>query len=352
MKRRKFLAGAGALAGLSAFRSSFATPTLPTQTQVLAAIKLVNNYWIANNKPGNNDWPEATYFTGDLAAYDATSQANYLSFAESWANSHDYGLEGGSTTTYANYQAAGQVYIRLFQILKKSSALTQITDSIEGMVSSSVVDEWTWIDAINMSMPCFAQLGSIYDNTSYYAKMYLLYSYPKYTLGLYDPSNSLWWEDSTYANTSTFWSRGNGWVFAAHAKILSVLPSTDPHYAEYLSTFQSMAAALLEIQQPGGYWNPELGGTDYAGPESSGTAFFLFGMAWGLNAGLLNRATYLPVVANAWSFFVNTAIQKSGFLGYVQPSGSAPAAATEDNTEDFGVGAFLLAAKQVALLAA
>jgi rhamnogalacturonyl hydrolase YesR len=351
MKRREFLAGAAALAGLPAIRSSAQTPALPSQAQVLAAIRLVNNYWIANNKAGNNDWPEATYFTGDLAAYDATGQANYLSFAESWANSHHYGLEGGSTTTYANYQAAGQVYIRLFQILEKSSDLTQITESINGMVSSSVVDEWTWIDAINMSMPCFAQLGAIYSNINYYAKMYLLYSYPKYTLALYDSLNSLWWEDSAYANTSTYWSRGNGWVFAAHAKILSVLPSSDQHYKEYRNTFQNMAAALLEIQQPGGYWNADLGGTDYAGPESSGTAFFLFGMAWGLNAGLL-PPTYLPVVANAWNFFVNTAIQESGFLGYVQPSGSAPAAAPEDNTEDFGVGAFLLAAKQVALLTA
>jgi rhamnogalacturonyl hydrolase YesR len=353
MNRREFLAGATALAGLSAVRSSAATPTLPSQAQVLAAIKLVNNYWIAHNKPGNNDWPEATYFTGDLAAYDATGQSNYLSFAESWANEHHYELEGGSHTTYANYQAAGQVYIRLFQILEKSADLTQITDSIHGMVSSSVVDEWTWIDAINMSMPCFAQLGSIYNNTSYYSKMFLLYEYPKDTLGLYDASNyHLWWENSDYANTGTYWSRGNGWVFAAHAKILSVLTSKNANYQEYLSTFQNMAGALLAIQQPGGYWNPDLGGTDYEGPESSGTAFFLFGMAWGVNAGLLDRATYSPAIANAWNFFVTTAIQPSGFLGYVQPSGSAPAAAPENNTEDFGVGAFLLAAKQMALLTA
>jgi rhamnogalacturonyl hydrolase YesR len=74
-------------------------------------------------------------------------------------------------------------------------------------------------------------------------------------------------------------------------------------------------------------------------------------MAWGLNAGVL-PARYLPVVENAWNFFVNTAIQKSGFLGYVQSSGSAPTAAPENNTEDFGVGAFLLAAKQMALLTA
>ena len=350
MNRRKFLAGAGAVAGLSAIGRSATSRTLPSQAQVIATIKSVNNYWIAHYKPGNNDWPEATYFTGDLAAYDATGQSNYLTHAESWANSWDYGLIDGPGTTYANYQAAGQVYIRLFQLLQNSSALTQITDSINGMVSSGIADSWTWIDAINMSMPCFAQLGSIYDNPSYSPEMYRLYSYPKYTLGLYDTSRYLWWEDSTYANTTTYWSRGNGWVFAAHAKLLAVITNQDANYQEYVSTFQNMAGALLAIQQSGGYWNPDLGGTDDQGPESSGTAFFMFGMAWGINAGLLNRATYSPAIANAWSFFVNTAIQKSGFLGYVQPSGSAPATAPKNNTEDFGVGAFLLAAKQVAIL--
>ena len=325
--------------------------SLPSRAQVLATITKVNNYWIAKNPtPGNSDWTQATYFTGDLAAYDATGQANYLSFAQSWANDHHYSLDGGNTTTYANYQAAGQVYIRLYQLHPKSSDLSGINESVSGMVRSSTVNEWTWIDAINMSMPDFAQLGSIYKNTSYYNKMYSLYYYTKDTLGLYDSSTGLWWENSTYAHTSTYWSRGNGWVFAAHAKVLSVLPSSDPHYAEYLATFKAMAAALAARQQPGGYWNPDLGGTDYAGPESSGTSFFLYGMAWGLNNGMLDQATYLPIVENAWNFLANTAVQSSGLLGYVQPSGSGPAPTSATTTEDFGVGAFLLAARQMALL--
>ena len=348
MTRRDFLAGAGALAGLSALPSSAASPVLPSQADVVSTIQLVNNYWIANNNAGNNDWPEATYFTGDLAAYDVTGQGNYLSFAQSWAQAHGYGLINGPRTTYANYQAAGQVYIRLYQIQKRSSDLTQISESVSGMVSSSVANEWYWIDAINMSAPCFAELGSIYNKTNYYSKMYQLYCYPRYTLGLYDTSMNLWWENSSYANTGTYWSRGNGWVFAALAKVLSVLPSGNSNYQEYQDTFQAMASVLLPLQT-GGYWNPDLLGTD--GPESSGTAFFLFGMAWGINAGVLERTVYLPAVVDAWDFFVNTAIQSSGFLGYVQPSGSGPAPAPENNTEDFGVGAFLLAAKQMWILA-
>jgi unsaturated rhamnogalacturonyl hydrolase len=324
---------------------------LPSRSQVLSAIETVNNYWIASNPtPGNSDWTQATYFTGDLAAYDATGQSNYLSFAQSWASGHDYSLDGGNTTTYANYQAAGQVYIRLYQLNPNSSYISGITESVNGMVNSTVDNEWTWIDAINMSMPDFVDLGSMNNSTSYYTKMFALYSYTKYSLGLYDSVTGLWWENSTYAGTSTYWSRGNGWVFAAHAKVLSVLPTSDPHYAEYVSTFIGMAQALAARQQPGGYWNSDLGGTDYAGPESSGTSFFLYGLAWGLNNGILDQNTYLPVVENAWNFLANTAIQPSGLLGYVQPTGSAPGATTATTTEDFGVGAFLLAARQMALL--
>jgi unsaturated rhamnogalacturonyl hydrolase len=335
--------------------SAQTVPPLPSQAQVLATIEKVNNYWIAKNpKPGNSDWTQATYFTGDLAAYDATAQSKYLSYAQSWASEHNYSLDGGNSTTYANYQAAGQVYIRLYQLHEKSSYIAGITQSIDGMVNSSVDDEWTWIDAINMSMPDFAQLGSLYNNSSYYTKMYALYYYTKDTLGLYNPQVGLWWENSTYANTSTYWSRGNGWVFAAHAKVLSVLLANptlqDSNYPEYVETFQAMAAALAARQQPEGYWNSDLGQTtDYPGPESSGTSFFLYGLVWGINNNILPAATYEPVVAKAWNFLANTAVQPSGLLGYVQPSGSGPGPTTQTTTEDFGVGAFLLAARQMAL---
>jgi rhamnogalacturonyl hydrolase YesR len=323
---------------------------MPSQAQVLAAIEKVNNYWIANNTSGYSDWNQAAYLSGDLAAYDATGQANYLSTAQSWASQNHYSLDGGNDTTYANYQAAGQVYIRLYELDKNSSYISGITQSIDAMVNSTGDNEWTWIDAINMSMPDFAELGSIYNKNTYYTKMYALYSYTKYSLGLFDSVKNLWWENSSYAHTSTYWSRGNGWVFAAHAKVLSVLPTSDPHYAEYLATFKSMADALAACQQPGGYWNSDLGGTDDAGPESSGTSLFLYGIAWGLHNGILDRATYLPVAEKAWNFLAKTAVQSSGLLGYVQPVGSGPGPTTATTTEDFAVGAFLQAARQMELL--
>src|SRR4029077_10740005 len=171
---------------------------LPSQAQVLAAIEDVNNYWIANNAAGNSDWAEATYFTGDLAAYDATGQANYLSFAQSWATKNSYSLTGGNNNPCPDDQAVGQAYIRLYQLSTNSSDLSGITESVNGMVNSTVDNEWTWVDAINVSMPIFAELRSIYNNTTDSTKMFSPCSYAKYSLGLYDSTTGLWWRDSTY----------------------------------------------------------------------------------------------------------------------------------------------------------
>jgi rhamnogalacturonyl hydrolase YesR len=99
---------------------------LPTATQVVTAIENVNNYWIPINAPANNDWTQATYFTGDLAAYDATGDQSYLTFAQAWASTYNYSLDSGNTTNYANYQAAGQVYIRLYELSNQSSDLSGI----------------------------------------------------------------------------------------------------------------------------------------------------------------------------------------------------------------------------------
>ena len=331
---------------------SGASAQLPSQQDVLTTITLVNNYWIAQNPvPGNSDWTQATYFTGDLAAYTVTGQANYLTFAESWASGHGYSLKGGNNTNYANYQAAGQVYIALSQLLSNPSDASSITQSVNGMVNSSAVNEWYWIDAINMSMPDFAELGAITGNTNYFKKMNALYNYTRNTLGLYNATTGLWWENSSYKNTTTYWSRGNGWAFAALAKVLSVDPPSDANRAGYIRDFQNMAAALLKCQQPGGYWNSDLGNTnDYPGPESSGTSFFLYGFAWGVNNAILDGATYEPAIARAWDFLANTAIQPSGLLGYVQPTGGAPASSTSSDTFDYGVGAFLLAASEMVSL--
>jgi rhamnogalacturonyl hydrolase YesR len=108
-----------------------------------------------------------------------------------------------------------------------------------------------------------------------------------------------------------------------------------------------MAKKLIKIQTPAGHWAMSLLGQDkYPTPETSGTSFFTFGLAWGINHGLLDAETYQPHVEKAWNALVSY-ITKDGMLGYVQPIGAAPGNAWPDKTEVYGTGAFLSAGSEV-----
>lgn len=337
--------------------------TLPDKSDVLASMRLVTEYWIGEHPdPGNNQWARATYFSGLMAMYDTWPDDDYRDYALLWAGNHGWGLNGGTGTSNADNHCAGHTYIALYNMDPIPARIADITTSIDNMVNSSQVTNWSWIDAIYMAMPVFTNLGVIYSDTDYFDKMYDLYDDNKSRRGLYDSNEGLWYRDQGYdPPTQTpngkpvFWARGNGWVFAAHAKVLEALPTGDPHRAEYIATFQAMAAALKDVQRTDGFWNVSLyDPLDHPGPETSGTAFFTYGTAWGINHGFLNSSTYLPVVAKGWNALTQTAVHPEGFLGYVQGPASDPSEGqpvTYNTTSDFAVGAFLLAGSEVYALA-
>lgn len=337
--------------------------TLPSKANILSRMKLANDYWIsANSSPGNNQWARAVYFAGNLEFYKIYPKTSYLDYALNWANLYSWGLNGGTTTRNADNQTCGQAYIDMYNLdaAKQSSKISAIKTSIDRMVSGKSSADWTWIDAIFMSMPVFAKLGTLTGDTTYFNRMYDFYAYNKYTLGLYNSTEGLWYRDvnykppySTQNGQDCYWARGNGWVIGAHVRILQLLPLTDKHRDEYVETFRAMAAALKDRQRTDGFWNPSLDDpNEYAGPETSGTAFFTYGIAWGINNHLLDSVTYYPVVVKAWNALANTSLQSNGFLGYVQGVGAAPAQAFAGTTQDFGVGGFLMAGTEVQKLAA
>ncbi|MBC8131962.1 MAG: glycoside hydrolase family 88 protein, partial [Deltaproteobacteria bacterium] len=164
---------------------------------------------------------------------------------------------------------------------------------------------------------------------------------------LFDPVQSLFWRDSQYRNTATYWSRGNGWVLGGIARVLEALPATDARRGDYEDLLRQMSTKLRTIQGSDGFWRSGLTNqTSFTTPESSGTAFFCFGMAWGINNGVLDRATYLPTVMKAWTALVG-AVNAQGRLGWVQAIGQAPGPSTIDSTNDYATGAFLLAGSEI-----
>jgi rhamnogalacturonyl hydrolase YesR len=169
---------------------------------------------------------------------------------------------------------------------------------------------------------------------------------------LFDKKESLYYRDGSYFNkldngTKIFWGRGNGWVFAGLSNVMDELGPDDKEYPYFLKLYKKMAKKLLEIQTPEGHWAMSLLGQEfYPTPETSGSSFFTFGLAWGINEGILDRATYLPAVEKAWKAMMGH-VTEEGMLSYVQAIGAEPGEAYPDKTEVYGVGAFLSAGSEM-----
>ncbi len=214
---------------------------------------------------------------------------------------------------------------------------------------------WWWCDALFMAPPSMARLSAMTHDPKYLRAMDVEWSQTADLL--YDKEEHLFYRDSRFLTEKTahghkvFWSRANGWVFAGLARTLRYMPAKFGARARYETIFQEMAGRLASLQQADGTWPPSLLDADqYPDPETSGTALDCFAFAWGINHGLLDRATYLPVVAKAWSALL-TARRPDGLLGYVQGVSDRPAPVAADGTQLYATGAFLMAVCELAHLA-
>jgi rhamnogalacturonyl hydrolase YesR len=100
-----------------------------------------------------------------------------------------------------------------------------------------------------------------------------------------------------------------------------------------------------------GLWRPNM--VDplvFPEPETSGTGFFCFGLVWGINNGVLDRAIYEPVARKAWAGLVAN-MSPDGKVCYGQLESDRPAAVKRDHSQEYVTGAFLLAASEVYKLA-
>lgn len=349
---------------------------LPPKTELLQSLTLANAYfmnewpdvskpiWAADKTRPSNIWTRGVYYEGLMALYKIDKQKRYYDYAVSWGEAHKWGLRNGIKTRNGDDQCCGQTYIDLYLIDPKPERIKDIKACMDNMVNSEKKDDWTWIDALQMAMPVFAQLGEIYKDDRYYEKMYEMYMHTKNvegTKGLYNPTEKLWYRDkdfdppyTTPAGKSCYWSRGDGWVVAALVRVLDIMPKNAPHREEYEKTFLEMMQVLPAYQRTDGFWNVSLTDeTDFGGKELTGTALFTYGMAWGVNKGLLNKKKYTPIIAKAMNAMMKDCVHPNGFLGYVQGTGKEPKDGQPlsydkvPNFTDFGVGCYLLAGAEV-----
>lgn len=348
---------------------------LPDKKEVLRTMIRVNDYFMEKyadyKAPSNTDivrpsniWTRSVYYEGLMALYGIYPQEKYYNYMLDWAEFHRWGLRNGNTTRNADDQCCGQTYIDLYRIAPASEKIRNIKACMNMLVHTPQINDWSWIDAIQMAMPALAKLGELTGDCRYFDKMYQMYSFTRDsigTAGLFNREDGLWWRDASFLppyaepnGKNCYWSRGNGWVYAALVRVMEIISADESHRAQYLADFLSMSDALKNCQREDGFWNVSLHDpAHFGGKETSGTSLFVYGLAWGINNGLLDKETYLPVVLKAWNALVNDAVHSDGFLGWVQGTGKEPKdgqPVTYDKTpnfEDYGVGCFLLGASEI-----
>lgn len=220
---------------------------------------------ITNKERPSNIWTRGVYYEGIMALHEIYPKETYYNYAYAWAESHKWGFNSGNTTRNADNYCAAQTYIDLYNLEPNAFKLKNTKANMNMLLSTPQLDDWSWIDAIQMGMPVFAKMGVLEKDNRYFEKMYEMYMYSRNKHGdhgLFNPKDGLWWRDADFDppyqepnGEDCYWSRGNGWVIAALAKVLAIIPKDAPHREQYVSDLKSMAAALVPIQRTDGFWN-------------------------------------------------------------------------------------------------
>ena len=341
----------------------------PPPAEVLAVMERVADWQLANpSKHPATDWTCGAGWTGMMALASVSPSPRFhdamikMGEASHW----DFGTPKGHSLPYdADDHTVGQTYLELYLQHKDPAMLAHVREHFDYILAhpSSMGlefdnslkgrhrERWSWCDALFMGPPTWVRL---YAATG--ERAYLDFAVKEWWATsdyLYDKDEHLFFRDSTYfgkkeANgKKVFWGRGNGWVMGGLARVLEVLPKDHPARSRFEQQFREMTAKLREVQQPDGLWRASLlDPASYPLMETSSSGFYCFAFAWGINHGLLDRATFQPAVEKAWAALV-ACVAPDGKLTHVQPIGADPKKFDENSTEIYGVGAFLLAGREV-----
>ena len=325
------------------------------------------------------NWQFASYYIGVMKAFKATGNKDYQNFLYQVGENHNW--ETLPDMYHADKIAVGQIYLDLYQ----QKAEEVMIKNIKWILDANLLrnkpmpdvryknnpyrhEWWSWCDALFMAPPTFAKMYEITGDVKYldYAIDHWLVT----TDYLWDKKENLIYRDDRYFDLRTksgkkiFWSRGNGWVIGGLVHMLEIIPKNHPKRILLVNQFQKMSHRILDLQErtSDGLWRSNLldpGIFAYLNrkgdkfiqtaeidiPENSGSAFFCYGFAWGINNGLLDRDLFEKPMVKAWKELTQY-VNKEGRLGYVQPVGKDPKPYDEDSWHEFGTGAFLLAASE------
>jgi unsaturated rhamnogalacturonyl hydrolase len=315
---------------------------------------------------GPTDWTNGAYYTGVYRAHQATKNETFFKVLVQMAERNEW-------KPWERFYHADDLTICSSYLYLESIGLEEVnlqpTDTIihqhlfkphewkEGVEGRPQQILWWWCDALFMAPPVITAYAKLKNETFYLDTMHT-YFLETFDL-LFDEEEKLFSRDLNYVwkgensdvkeanGKKIFWSRGNGWVFGGLALILDNMPADYIHRTFYEELFITMAERLKEIQPEDGLWRTSLLSPEsYEHGEVSGSGFFTFAMAWGINNGLLERQTYEPTVQKAWKG-LRQCQHENGMIGWVQNIGAEPSPANEDSWQNYGTGAFLLAGSEI-----
>ncbi len=332
-------------------------------------------------KEQDRNWIRSTFYTGVVAAYSATEEKHYLDQALAWARKHNW--QPGTEKSGANRLTCGQTYLQLSEIKQDPAMIGPLVEWLNsgdpktpsGAKLWYLESERRYADSLYVGPPTLAMAAKATGDRKYIEYMDAMFRDVYNELfdleaGLfyrdhrfrYDPvgekskplapeqvreQSRTWVHSSTHNGRKVIWSRGNGWVVAGIARILQYLPQNDPLRDFYSDLFRTMAASLAQRQGADGLWRVNLDDPkQYPNPETSGTGFFCYAMAWGINNGLLDADKYGPVVRNAWQGLVNC-VSPEGKIQWGQKVGGGPFEVQESDSHEYVSGTFLLAGSEM-----
>lgn len=322
---------------------------------IRAAVKRVADWQLEHLRGETVGWQNAVFYSGLMAAHRITDEHRYLAALVEVGERSEWRI--GDRYRHADDHAVAQTFLDLYRREPDARRLAAFRAAVDRMIAEppawskphQQVDYW-WCDALFMSPPALAKLAAVTGEASYLDLMDRLWGEAHELL--YDRETRLYHRDlRSRARREPFWGRGNGWVLAGLARVLEELPAARPSRAFYEDAFRDLAERIVELQGEDGLWRSDLEAPDAAAPgESSASALFVFGIAWGVEHRVLSRERFVPAVLSGWTALARN-LDADGRLGWVQKPAAGPGRARRRHAEAFGSGAYLLAAEPVLALA-
>jgi unsaturated rhamnogalacturonyl hydrolase len=321
---------------------------------VEAAMRKVADWQLKHAQPYfGNEWTWSVLYTGFMAASNATGDPQYQEAMLAVGDKFDWKLR--SHLPNADDQSIGQTYTELYLLKHDPRMIAGTREELDELIAHeqdpAAKIPWWWCDALFMGPPVWVRMYAITHDGKYLN--YIDREWGKTSSLLYDTQEHLYFRDATYLHRTEangqklFWSRGNGWVMGGLARLLQYFPKDDPRREKYVQQMREMSAKLRLLQGKDGLWRSGLLDPEsYDLPENSGSALIVFGMAYGVNEGILDRGTYVPVIERAWKGLLSH-VYADGRLGCIQQVGAAPSSYKETSSYIYGVGGFLLAGSEI-----